>query len=271
MRRSIFCLGDVHGDLTSMINTLTCNGLLDQNGRWVAGTALLIQMGDMLDGRARNVPQFTGGHDVDVLRFLANLRVQARASGGDVRCLYGNHELMNLVGIYAYVREEDMSGREALFAEGGEATALIADLCEPMIIEDNILFCHAGLNPDAFESVTTSRYSLHSALERAAEEPPHSLLGGEDGITMTRYYYATSGQDYERVSRMLNGIGCDRMVIGHNCVNSSLTTRCQGRVVLTDVGISRAFRHNPSTTMLHVDATGRFWESTAGQGFNLPI
>jgi hypothetical protein len=41
--------------------------------------------------------------DIDVMRFLKNLREQARASGGDVRCLFGNHELMNMAGMFPYV------------------------------------------------------------------------------------------------------------------------------------------------------------------------
>lgn len=253
---SIFCLGDVHGDMASMIDTLVDNGVLDQRARWAAGGATLIQMGDMLDGEARNVPQFTGGHDVDVLRFLAELRVQARASGGDVRCLYGNHEIMNMVGIYTYVREEDMEGREEMFTPGGEAATLLADLCTPVIIKNNILFCHAGLHPDVFESVATSRAALRSALCRA---PQNDLVSGDDGITMTRYYYEDEGQDYARVSAMLDRLGCDRMVIGHNCVSDHITTRCRGRVVLTDVGISRAFRTTPATCMLRIDADGCFW------------
>jgi hypothetical protein len=129
-------------------------------------------MGDMVDGRTRNQTQFHGGHDVDVLRFLTNLRVQARANGGDVRCLFGNHELMNLAGVFAYVRDEDMDGRAEMFASGGEAADLIYGLCELVIIKDNVLFCHAGLDPDVFEAVATSRETLINGLLKAVVGAP---------------------------------------------------------------------------------------------------
>jgi hypothetical protein len=265
MAASIFCLGDVHGDLLSMVAALEGNGVIDNEGVWVAGTATLIQMGDMLDAKARNVPQFYGGEDIDVLRFLKNLRTQARASGGDVRCLFGNHELMNMAGVFAYVRDNDMCGREKLFSPNGEGTQLIYDLCELIIIKDNILFCHAGLHPHIFEEHSASKEALLASLMRsvvgdAVDIITHPLVGGEDGITTTRYYMELEGQDYDSVSRLLNNVGCDRMVIGHNCVSKNISTRCRGRVVLVDVGISRAFHTTPASTMLAVDTHGCLWE-----------
>lgn len=256
MASVIYCLGDVHGDVLSMMAALAGNGVTDKHGAWQAGAATLIQMGDMLDGKARNLPQFSGGHDVDVLRFLAKLRAQARAVGGDVRCIFGNHEVMNMGGLFTYVRDEDMEGRAALFAPEGEAAALLRDLCVPAMVKNNILFCHAGLHPDVFQPVATSRGALFGALATGA----HDLTSGEDGIMMTRYYLQPGAQDCHRVSQMLDSIGCDRMVIGHNCTSDQITSRCRGRVVLTDVGISRAFRAKPSTAMLYIDGHGRFWE-----------
>jgi hypothetical protein len=99
-----------------------------------------IQMGDMVDGRTRNQTQFHGGHDVDVLRFLTNLRSR-HANGGDVRCLFGNHELMNLAS-------SRMSGRgtwmEAeMFGLRGEAD-LIYGLCELVIIMTTFLLRTPG-------------------------------------------------------------------------------------------------------------------------------
>lgn len=59
---------------------------MDEKGRWIGGKAILVQMGDILD---------RGPDESDCLQRLLSLQAQARAAGGDVIMLLGNHEIMN--------------------------------------------------------------------------------------------------------------------------------------------------------------------------------
>jgi hypothetical protein len=53
------------------------------------------------------------------------------------------------------------------------------------------------------------------------------ILAAEEGITTTRYYYGDDQNNVE-VRRLLNSLEVDRMLIGHNCIES-ISTRCLGR------------------------------------------
>jgi hypothetical protein len=150
---------------------LQANGVIDIRA-WRRGGDL-IQMGDMVDGRTRNQTQFHGGHDVDVLRFLTNLRVQARANGGDVRCLFGNHELMNLAGVFAYVRDEGHGWRLRCLPPQRRSDLRPARL---VIIMTTSSSSPRRAGSDVFEAVATSRETLINGLLKAVVGSPMDVL-----------------------------------------------------------------------------------------------
>jgi hypothetical protein len=270
----IYCVGDVHGDMESFVQLLEANGVVDAQGRWDAGPATLVQMGDILDGLARGLPQFaSGSRDTDVLAYMYQLRAQARAAGGDVRCLVGNHEIMNLADIFTYVAPADAEGRKAALddrsADG--VTASILGLCEPFIVIERFAFCHAGLVPDMYDTlgpdVARALHrrceSVYAALGRHGLVRDPALTDEAGGVTTTRYYSGFD-QDYGEVSAMLDALECDRMFIGHNFTSKRVTTRCRGRVVLVDTGISRAMSADRASEMVVIDEKGRVFALDAG-------
>ena len=86
----LVAVGDIHGDVESLTAILRQAGLIDEAGAWVGGTATLVQTGDYLD-RGERVRA--------VLDLLMALEDKARAGGGRVVTLLGNHEAMNLLGV----------------------------------------------------------------------------------------------------------------------------------------------------------------------------
>lgn len=236
--------------MESFLDILTKNGVIDNERRWAAGDATLVQMGDVLDGKSRAVHQFVSEYtDVDVLKFLESLRRQARYFGGDVRCLLGNHEIMNMMHIFDYVAPADRASRDKM----APIVALIRNLCEPLFIIDRNLFCHAGISPENYANTGATALLTAASGSNSADLAKTIHLGGEEGITMSRYYMDASAQDYDAVSKVLEGLACDRMFIGHNHVSKRITTRCRGRVVLTDTGISRAFSVESGSEMVVIE------------------
>jgi hypothetical protein len=87
----LVAVGDIHGDLAAFTSILRAAGLVDTSARWTGGRARLVQTGDYTDR----------GADVrGVFDLLRTLEGSARRAGGRVDVLLGNHEVMNLVGIY---------------------------------------------------------------------------------------------------------------------------------------------------------------------------
>ncbi|GIL99903.1 hypothetical protein Vretimale_4949 [Volvox reticuliferus] len=67
--------------------TGTANEWQGREWQWAGGDAVLIQLGDVVD---------RGPDSLALLRRVEGLKIQARAVGGDVVMLLGNHELMNI-------------------------------------------------------------------------------------------------------------------------------------------------------------------------------
>lgn len=87
--RRIVAIADVHGAASSLASILQDAGLVDAQKRWSGGNAVLVQTGDLAD---------RGDGVREVLELMMALEPQARAAGGRVEQLLGNHEFMNLVG-----------------------------------------------------------------------------------------------------------------------------------------------------------------------------
>ncbi|GLC65418.1 hypothetical protein PLESTF_000291200 [Pleodorina starrii] len=122
-------LPDLHGDGPQALRALQLAGLVAQQPtadtsapeaeaeaeaeawrpsawRWAGGDAVLVQLGDVVD---------RGPDSLALLGLMERLRVQARAAGGEVVQLLGNHELMNIFHDFRYVSPTEL---EAL-AEAG--------------------------------------------------------------------------------------------------------------------------------------------------------
>ena len=90
----VVVVGDVHGDFTGFVRVLTEAGVIDRRRRWIGRDAVLVQTGDVPD---------RGPDSRKVMDLLIDLEKQAPKTGGRVRALLGNHEVMNLTGDLRYV------------------------------------------------------------------------------------------------------------------------------------------------------------------------
>ena len=87
----IVAVGDVHGNFEGLTSILQETGIIDTNLKWVGGSATYVQLGDLFD---------RGLQVRETLDFLIRLQTEAKAAGGRVECILGNHETMNLTGFY---------------------------------------------------------------------------------------------------------------------------------------------------------------------------
>lgn len=87
----IVAIGDVHGSLDGLTSILRAAGLTNDENRWTGGDAVLVQTGDLLD---------RGVEVREVMDLLMKLQQEAPTTGGRVIALLGNHETMNLLGIF---------------------------------------------------------------------------------------------------------------------------------------------------------------------------
>ncbi len=87
MTRSIYVIGDVHGQYDKLVQLLINTGLANDDLSWGGGRAELWLMGDFFD---------RGPGGIETVELLIMLQQQASALGGRVGALLGNHELLIL-------------------------------------------------------------------------------------------------------------------------------------------------------------------------------
>lgn len=86
----IVAVGDIHGAYESLVEIMQGTGLIDNMNRWIGGRAHFVQNGDIMD---------RGPRAKDIFDLLRGLEKEAKAAGGMVHVLLGNHEELNITGI----------------------------------------------------------------------------------------------------------------------------------------------------------------------------
>jgi len=90
----LVAVGDVHGDVDDLCLILRRTGLVDDRNRWIGGNATLVQTGDLVD---------RGPKGREAMELLIGIEKEAAKAGGQVVPLFGNHEVMNILGDLRYV------------------------------------------------------------------------------------------------------------------------------------------------------------------------
>jgi hypothetical protein len=244
--------GDVHGDLDAAKAALRLAGVVDANLRWTGGKTVLVQTGDLLD---------RGDEERAVLALFARLAEEARAAGGRVHVLNGNHELMNVAGDMRYVTPRglaeftDLPGldldapalaklpaehrpRVAAFAPGGPYALALAD--NPVVlVVGRTLFAHGGVLAQhaayGFERINReARQWLRGESLRGRR-----LVARRDSpVWVRRFSGPPSEVDCAELGRALAAADVDRLVVGHTVQQGGITSACGERVWRIDVGLS---------------------------------
>ncbi|MEZ4649370.1 MAG: metallophosphoesterase [Candidatus Eisenbacteria bacterium] len=251
----IVAFGDWHGDLDAARSALRLAGAIDDHDHWIGAELVVVQTGDQID---------RGDEEQAILDLLDRLQDEARASGGAVHALLGNHEIMNVEGDFRYVTD----GGWADFADAGvvveEADSLVASLPEEhrpratafrpggqyarMLAERNVavivgrtLFVHGGILPG----------HLEYGLERLNEETRAWLRGTgpmptvyemkDDPVWARQYSDEPDDADCALLYEVLTRLDCDRMVVGHTVQEDGITPQCGDRVWCIDTGAAEYY------------------------------
>ncbi|KAG8462319.1 hypothetical protein KFE25_012139 [Diacronema lutheri] len=271
--RTVYAVGDVHGDGRALRRLLAAAGVTDAAGRWAAGDAVLVQTGDLFDRHA---------DDLEPLRLLRRLRRGARERGGEVCWLMGNHEALNMLGVLDYVPDGGFApfdrlmrrwhiaidagfaaldpsdaaaatapherARRVAMAPGGiVARALAAPIA---LIVGETLFAHAGVRA-AHVPLLAAWNAQAVAWARGDGAWPRAALSGVDSPVWTRvlsgdpdYDELGSGLPHEvcaELDDVLRATGCSRLVVGHTPQPRGVNCACANRVWRVDVGMSDVY------------------------------
>lgn len=229
----VVAIGDLHADLPQALAVLKMAGVVDATGHWAGGETILVQTGDTTD---------RGPDSKEVLELLMQLQPEARAAGGQVIALLGNHEVMNLRGDWRYVSPGDIAdfgSAEARQAALQPTAALGAWLRQRDVVANvgGDIFVHGGVSARfARMGIETLNSTARAAIDVAQPAP---ILGEEGPLWYRAYLLADESIACAEVEEALSALGARRMVMGHTTQSSGrIASRCGGRLLGIDTGVS---------------------------------
>lgn len=237
----IAALSDVHGQYELMLRLLQNNGIVDRKLRWRYGRGHLVIAGDVFD-RGPKVNQ--------ALWLLYGLEQQARAAGGAVHLLLGNHEIMVLANDLRYVnqgyqRNAGLLGSSYVELYGPD-TVLGRWLRSKSVIGqvNDLLFVHGGIAASYFESGLSraqinERYRATLGTPKTVWQQDPSLTPLYNGKTSPiwyRGYFIDPALTQPQVDAIAARLGVGHIVVGHTS-HKQVGSYFDGKVIGIDSSI----------------------------------
>lgn len=244
MPARLMILSDVEGNSAWLDRALVNLGVMGSDGTWRYGAGHVVIAGDAVD-RGRDV--------FAVLWRLYGLSQQARAAGGEVHLLLGNHEQYSLRGNTTRAHPDHLY---ALAELGGAAAAFGPDTVlgqwlrqQGVVLKaGRVLITHGGISPAVAASGLTPA-QLNAAMRRYWQGEPSTsaeldAVLGPLGVTQYRGYLMDAPNQYSRateadVGAALRAFGVDHIVVGHTIVEK-VTGLFGNRVYAIDVNSNTA-------------------------------
>jgi hypothetical protein len=256
-RGRVVAIGDLHGDLAAARRAFRCAKVIDEDDRWIGGHSVVVQTGDILD---------RGNEERALVEWLDRLAEQAKAAGGALYQVQGNHEVMNVALDFRYVSEAGFSafadfsqgpvasrgqeladqqrGRLNAFRPGGPWAIRLA--AHPVVLQVNdSVFVHGGLLPQHLR-YGIARINADLSAWMRGSGPLGPMLSSDDAPYWVRTYgHAVTPEDCHALDDILARLSAKRLVVGHTPQKGGISFACSGRVARIDVGLSAAYGNHP--------------------------
>jgi hypothetical protein len=260
----IVAIGDLHGDLAATRNALRLGGVIDEQNQWVGGTTVIVQTGDQLD---------RGDDEFEILDLLDALTVQARAAGGAVHVLNGNHELMNVKQDLRYVTlggfldflptpvtdpetvhpqivVDAVHERLRVCRPGHSFAMRLLDRNVITIVGDTV-FVHGGVLPHVVDyGIERLNQETRAWIRKDRQYPPDILLASDGPVWSRHYSDDPDIEDCRLLEDVLGDLGARRMVVGHTVSREGISPACEDKVWRIDVGLARHYGGSPAVLEL---------------------
>ena len=235
----ILAISDIHGRFDTLVRVLRAQKVVDANLRWRFGKGHLVVVGDVMD----RGPQVT-----EAYWFLRSLERAARAAGGAVHMLLGNHEAILLAGDTRYVHPKYQEGEAfpLLAVQYGPASELGRWLrSRPVLLRlGEVLFVHGGISPKVLGldlSLSQINRTVRQSLGLRARDASGTaaILLGSEGPLWYRGLLPEGGDPQateEHIGRVLEKFQARILVVGHTTLHT-LGRFHGGKVFGIDAGI----------------------------------
>jgi hypothetical protein len=257
--KKMLVISDIEGNFEALRKLLQGSKVIDENFNWTFGKDHLVLVGDFVD---------RGTMVTEVLWLIYSLEEKAKAAGGYVHFILGNHEIMNMANENDYVHERYMQHSVLmnkpymqLFGADAEIGRWLAT---KNIVEriGHTLFMHAGisgymnmLNMPLKELNELTRPFYTDTTYKYPDERLNVIFS-DFGPFWYRNYYKAPRANISQIDSTLDIYRVRTISTGHTVIANEIRSLYDGKVYNTDV--HHAGGH--SEAML-ID-NGKFWRVT---------
>jgi len=159
----IVAVGDLHGDFSAWRDIARAAQLVNSDGHWIGGDAILVQTGDVVD---------RGPDSLKIIQDLMRLQHEAQRAHGQVIAMVGNHEAMNMTGDLRYVSAADYASYS-----GGRSSQLRENVytANKTVIEAAYHQRDPQMTPDAIKQAWFEAFPLGRIEHQIAWSPEGSI------------------------------------------------------------------------------------------------
>jgi len=258
--KKMLVISDIEGNFEALRKLLQGNKVIDENFNWTYGKEQLVLVGDFVD---------RGAMVTEVLWLIYSLEEKAKAAGGYVHFILGNHEIMNMSNENDYVHERYKQHAQLmnkpymqLFGSNSEIGRWLAT---KNIIEriGNTLFTHGGVS-GYLNNLKISLKELNAITKPFYTDTTYkysddrlNLIFSDFGPFWYRNYYKAPRANIRQIDSTLDIYNVRTISTGHTIIANEIRSLYNGKVINTDV--HHAEGHSEA---LLID-DGKFWRVNA--------
>ncbi|HMI04009.1 MAG TPA: metallophosphoesterase [Pedobacter sp.] len=235
----LFVLSDIEGNFAAFRKLLQSNKIIDDQFNWIFGKGHLVFAGDMFD---------RGVQVTECLWLVYMLEEKAKAAGGYMHFVLGNHEIMNLQGDHRYV-EDKYKGNAALMGKTlaqlyNEDSELGRWLRTKNIVEKigDLLLTHGGISNEMSNlKLPVGEINQLARPNYANKEADYkdvntrTIMSSKVGPFWYRGYYDLKSKVTEAgIDSILRSFDVKHIITGHTIIADTISTHYSNKVINTD-------------------------------------
>jgi hypothetical protein len=302
-KKRVVVFGDIHGDYRLAIDLILISKIAEIIGfkknnkitmkniprdqieindnieyifKWTGKDTYVVQVGDQIDrcrpydDKVCNDPKTLEDDedsDIKILKLFTDLNKQAHKDNGAVISLFGNHELLNSLGVMDYVSYKNLQhfngvkGRIREFKPGNNMANLVGCTRNACVIIGSHLFVHAGIINKLIDQINIVGVSDLEKINLLIKkwllglvDSSHviNLIRSQDSMFWTRILGSldpdlplSNPECNNNISNVLKLFKINSMIIGHTpqtfVHNKEINSTCGKKVWRVDIGSSSAF------------------------------
>jgi len=263
--RKMLVISDIEGNFEALRKLLQVNHVIDENFNWTFNKDHVVFVGDFVD-RGKMV--------TEVLWLIYSLEEKAKAAGGYVHYILGNHEIMNMSNDLGYVHERYIQHAALMNKDYMELFGPHSEIGRWLATKNvaerigNILFTHGGIssymNMIAVPLKELNEITRPFYTDTTYQYPDKRLnvIYSDFGPFWYRGYYKSPVASIDQIDSTLSLYGVKHISTGHTIIANEIKSLYKGKLFNTDV--HHAGGHSEA---LLID-NGKFWRiNAAGEKF----